>query len=194
MKKLALALCIVMVSVAGSALALQWEDNMGLYFDEAGSQYCGPLAPGYHVGAAHLVLTNLTTDNGVGGWEAKITEGGAVQLGAFALRGDAINVGTRADEYIVGLGSPLFGDAIVLADFDLYVTAEEPGFLYIDGVYFHSLDNRVPAYLDGADSDVIIEARQSTGGAADPVMLINFEPCGVATEEASWDAVKSLYR
>ncbi len=120
MKKLALALCFVMLTVAGSASALQWENNIGLYFDEAGANFCDVLPIGYHVGAAHLVLTNLTVDT-VGGWEAKVTSDN-VLIGAFTLRGDAINAATRPDEYIVGLGSPLSGDVIVLADYDLYVS------------------------------------------------------------------------
>jgi len=191
MKKLALALCIVMVSIAGSAFALQWENNLGMYFDEEGSNFCDALPMGYHVNVAHLVLTNLTADS-VAGWEVKITTSSNLTKGQFVLRGDAINAASRVDEYIVGLGTPLTGDAIVLADFDLYLMDDTtPAFVYLDGVYFHSLDNRVPAYADG-NSD-IIEIHQSTGGANDPVMIINGE-CVVANEEASWDSVKSLYR
>jgi len=195
MKKLALALCLMIIATAGSAFALSWENNMGLYFDEGAENHCDVLPIGYHVGAAHLVLTNLTVDS-IGAWEAKITSEN-VLIGSHTLRGDGINFATRQDEYIVGVGAPLVGDAIVLADFDLYVTDDTaPAFLFIGGVYFHSLDERVPAFTDGADSENIVEARQSLGGPADPVMYINFDCTQqpVATEEASWDSVKSLYR
>jgi hypothetical protein len=193
MKKLALALCLMIIAAAGSANALQWQNNLGLYFDEGAENFCDALPVGYHVGAAHLILTNITVDS-ISAWEAKITSEN-VLIGAFTLRGDGINFASRTDEYIVGTGAPMSGDSIILADFDLYVTDDmAPAYLFIGGVYFHSLEERVPAFTDGADADNIIEARQSLGGPLDPVMLINAECNVVAVEDASWDSVKSLYR
>ncbi len=64
---------------------------------------------------------------------------------------------------------------------------------FIDGVFFHSLPTKVPAYLDGADTDSIKELRQSTGGRTFPVATINGD-CAVAVEAESWGGVKALFR
>lgn len=191
MKKLVLALTIVMITVAGSALALQWEDNIGLYYYADGSS-CTEMAPGYYPNAVFLAVTNSTLDS-IGGFEAKIF-GDNISLVNIAYNGNALNFGTRPDEYIVGYETPLTGSTVLLAGFDLYVQNADAGYAFIDGVYFHSLDNKVPALLDGVDANLVVEAHQAMGDAGDPLLRLNAECDGVDNEETTWDSVKSLYR
>ncbi len=196
MKKLALALCIVMIAVAGSASALEWENNIGVYFDEAGENFCDALPIGYHENVAHLVVTNMTVDT-INGWEAEIV-GENVVIAEKTFYGDSFNAGTRPNEYIMGLSAPLTGNTVVLADLSLYVGDDTtPAFIFIGGVYYHTLENKVPAlleYVGPGEAGVAMEAHLSLGGPNDPVLIINGECNVVDTEDASWDSVKSLYR
>jgi hypothetical protein len=115
----------------------------------------------------------------------------------WRLEGDAINVGT-IPEFMVGLATPLMNPytypAIVIIVFDLVIVdTTEPINFYIDGIWRHSLPERVPAYLDGANYDIIKPLQQVTGGPEFAVATINGE-CAIAIENQSWGNVKSLYR
>jgi hypothetical protein len=197
MKKFALVLLATML-VASSAFAQldPDDDGIGVYFDPCACVNCLTLDAGSY--PAYLVITHPTSPVGVYGWEAKLTVEGPAYIVDMAFEGLAINVATRPDEYIVGLAEPIYNPysfpAIVCAIMDVLITdSAAPVNFYIDGVYFHSLPTRVPAYLDGADLESIKELRQSTGGPTFPVATINGE-CAVAVESESWDGVKALYR
>mgnify|MGYP006935374947 CR=1 FL=1 len=63
----------------------------------------------------------------------------------------------------------------------------------IEPVYFSSLEG-VPSFLVDANTGELVEMRQSTGGANDPVFVVNSATVPVATEATSFDSLKSLYR
>ena len=115
----------------------------------------------------------------------------------LAGKKQALNAEVPPD-FAVGLAEPLSNPymwpAVVVMTMQVWVqSTDAPIDFFIDGIYFHSLPDRVPAYLDGADLETLIELRQSTGGPDFPVATINGD-CAVAVENAAWGDVKSLYR
>lgn len=197
MKKIALVIFLASL-MAGNAVAQldPDDDGIGVYFDPCACVNCLTLEAGEHLG--YLVITHPTSPTGVGGWEAAVWAEGPAFIIEWELLGDAINVATRENEFIVGVAEPLYNPysfpAVVVAIMHLLIVdTAEPVNFYIDGIYFHSLPEKQPAYLDGADYDIIKKLQQSTGGAGFPVATINGE-CAVATESTTFDGLKALYR
>jgi hypothetical protein len=175
------------------------DDGIGVYFDPSGAgSNCVPMEPGLH--RSFLVITHPTSQQaGVGGWEAKIWLEGSALITRISYEGNSFNFANRADEYIVGIATPLYNPwmypAVVVAIFDFFVLEDTaPVYWYIDGVYFHSLPEKVPAYLDGDDYNIIIELQQPTGGPTIPVASINSDDCAVETEPVSWGGMKALFK
>lgn len=172
------------------------DDGIGVYFDPCACVNCVPMEPGPQQG--YVVITHPTAQQaGVGGWEAKIWLEGPGVITSTSLQGQAINF-FNPPEYWVGIAVPLYNPfmypAVVVATIDFMLLDDsQPLQWYIDGVYRHSLPERVPAYLDGDDYNIIIPLQQPTGGPTIPVATINGE-CAVPTTEASWGDVKSLFR
>ncbi len=196
MKKLLFAVTLTALLVSVSAFAqMTWQDNIGIYLDEAGANYCQDLAPGFY--PAYLVLTGLTSET-VGGWEAKITSSGAGEFTAVNPRGTYIDAGTKTDEYIIGLGIPMpaVGGTCVIADLTFGLSSADPFYGFVGPIYWDSLENGLPAYLDGADQSIIKRLVPRIGQVSDAQLLINDPVCGgvVANEDASFGAVKALFR
>ncbi|MBM4130726.1 hypothetical protein FJ250_06825 [bacterium] len=200
MRKLLLAL-FVLPALAGVAQAQldPDDDGIGVYFDPCACNNCIAMDVGAH--RAFLVITHPTSPQGVHGWEAKLTTTGPIFLtnvNVDPLGAGAINVGIAAGEYIVGVVTPMINPftypAVVIAIIDFYLAnTTTPARFFIDGVFFHSLPQKVPAYLDGANTNIIKELKQSTGGRTFPVATINGD-CAVATEDQTWGGVKALFR
>ena len=71
MKKMVLVFALAALALGGSAFAqTPYQNNIGIYFDEAGTNNCAFLPVGSH--PAYVVLTKLTAGD-VLGWEAKLT-------------------------------------------------------------------------------------------------------------------------
>lgn len=197
MRKLLLALFILpaLAGVANAQLDPD-DDGIGVYFDPCACNNCITMDAGAH--RAFLVITHPTSPMGVHGWEAKLTATGPIFLTNVDVLGNNVNVGILPGEYLVGIVDPLINPftypAVVIAIIDFYLTSTTtPAQFFIDGVFFHSLPEKVPAYLDGSDTNVIKELKQSTGGRTFPVATINGD-CAVATEGESWGGVKALFR
>lgn len=197
MRKLLLALFILpaLAGVANAQLDPD-DDGIGVYFDPCACNNCITMDAGVH--RAFLVITHPTSPMGVHGWEAKLTATGPIFLTNVDVLGNNVNVGILPGEYLVGIVDPLINPftypAVVIAIIDFYLTSTTtPAQFFIDGVFFHSLPEKVPAYLDGSDTNVIKELKQSTGGRTFPVATINGD-CAVATEGESWGGVKALFR
>lgn len=197
MKKIALVIFLATLLTGNAFAQLDPDDDgIGVYFDPCACVNCLTLDQGEHLG--YVVITHPTSPSGVGGWEAAIWAEGPAFITEWELLGNAINAATRENEFIVGLGEPLANPysfpAVVVAILHLLIVdTAEPVNFYIDGVYFHSLPEQVPAYLDGDDYNIIKALQQSTGGPMYPVATINGE-CAVATQPATIDGVKALYR
>ncbi len=200
MKKFVLVIALAAIALSGSAFAQDpgFQNNIGIYSDEAGTTNCGPLAIGAHWN--YLVLTNMTAGE-VLGWEAKIIPTNLFMT-SVQFRGTALNVGLREFEYLVGLDSPLpaIGGACVLADVEVLITNTNPAYIHVDEVYFSLLENGLPAYLNGASEGFTIHPANASAGdpyagsVADPIFIANGD-CGiVAVEDASFGSVKSLFR
>ncbi len=196
MKKLLFALTITALFISTTSFAqLNWQDNIGIYLDEAATTSCDVL-PAVNIYPAYLVLTHLTSES-VGGWEVKITSEGGGQFTSVAPRGDAINAATRQYEYIIGLGNPLFAvnGTLVIADMQFVISDDtQPFFGYLDAIYYDTLDNGLPAYLDGADPNIVKRLLPARGGLDNPQLAINNGECVVDNEDASFGAVKALFR
>jgi hypothetical protein len=173
------------------------DDGIGIYFDPCACNNCVTMDVGMHRG--FLVITHPTSPAGVRGWEAKVWADGPIDITGVVMQGSFINVGTPP-EYMVGTAEPLINPftypAVVVATVNFFLSsAATPSRFFIDGVFFHSLPEKVPAYLDGADYSIIKKLQQSTGGPTIPVALIN-GTCDdvVAAEVETWGDVKALFR
>jgi hypothetical protein len=170
-------------------------DGIGIYFDPCACEYCVTRDVGETFG--YLLITHPSSSTGVGGWECEISWDGPVVPLQYMLQGQAINVETPP-AFAVGLAEPLSNPymwpAVVVCTIRMMVMdTSEPINFYIDGIFFHSLPEKVPAYLDGGDYSTILELRQSTGGPDIPVATINGD-CAVDGEETSWSEIKSMFR
>ena len=192
---------IITLAVAGSAFAqLDTDaDGIGVYFDPCACVNCLDLPMGEHLG--YVVITHPTSDSGVGGWEAKISNTGPGVVTEMEILGNYINVATIPDEYIVGLAEPAINPyiypAVVVAIVHLMIFDDSaPVEFFIDGVFFNSIPySEQPAYVDGGDYSTIYPLQQIQGSADLPVAIINGD-CGsvVATTSESFDSLKALYR
>lgn len=189
MKKLALVLTLTILALAGSAMAQEWADNVGVYFDPAGVQNCSSAAP-LTPFPAYVVLSHVASAD-VNAWELKLLFNNVLQLN-LAPRGSAVDVAMVDGEHIVGLANPLpvVGGSVCVADLTLMVTNSSEAGISIDGVFFHTLNRRVPAY-QGSETPVLELRPISAPG--NPVMIIN-DGCAVDTETSSFGALKSLFR
>ncbi len=191
MKKLALVLALTLTALAGSAFAIDWSaDNVGIYLDEAASTNCGPAAPFTPV-PAFLVLTNLSTPD-INAWEIALTYSNVISL-SFQPRGySPIDVGINPGEHLVGLAEALVpvNGTVVIADMTLMVQNTNPASISCNGVFFHSLDAKVPAFQG---TDEVIRELRPISPTGSPILTINGD-CVVATETSSFGNVKSLFR
>jgi len=194
MKKWVVFLAMSSLLVGANAMAQidTGENGIGMYFDEGATINCDN--PGA-VGALdlYLCLTNITSPDGISGWECRIEITQGVYILETVLMGYLpINFGSAPD-YIVGLGEPLpWAPSMVVGVFTFGVFMPDPIEIFIKPVVNPSIPG-VPAYADGANSDILIPLVQSTGGPDIPVGVINGD-CPVANEDATWGSVKSLYR
>jgi hypothetical protein len=171
------------------------DDGIGVYFDPCACVNCISMDFGNRT--AYIVITHPTSPQGVGGWECAMWPEGPVSLTGVDIQGQAINIGT-APEYVVGTVDPQINPftypAIVVAVIHFFVeSTADPITWWIDGIRRHSLDEKVPAYLDGGDITIIKKLQQSTGGPQFPVATINGD-CAVGLEIESWGGVKALFR
>jgi hypothetical protein len=193
MKKLALVLALTLVAFAGSSFAqVGWDDNnVGLYTDQAGTTNCVTVdsdIPFY----TYLVFTNLISPD-VASWEIQLTYDNVMLLAVQPYPvGQYILIEPRPGELMVGLATPQLavGGNFVAARIRLMVENTAPASVTPDGVFFHLLDAKVPAYINGAGAEF---ALQSITAVHTPFMLIN-DGCVVGTETTSFGDVKSLFR
>ena len=208
MKKLVLAITIAVMAFSGIAVADTYMDNVGVYFDTAGTVACMDNIETSGIGVHHvyLVFTKLT-NNAVMGFELNLAFDGPLVASNFVFPAGsgAINLQT-APTFLVGFGTPItvVDRTAVIMEFDILAFSVNPvnwdangqAHVYVKEIFFHSLPEEVPAYLNG--SGEIIALHQSTGIETDPVMVFSLaeNSCEgiVATDETSWDGLKSLYR
>ncbi len=195
MKKMVFVIALAAIALTSVSAFAQidpaYQNNFGIFLDEAGTNAwaCLPVNTPTN---AYVVLSKLTA-NEVLGWEAKISFTNMLVLG-FADRGQAIDIGTRPDEHVVGFAAPLpaVGGSVVVADVEIMVINTDVAYAFVDEIYFSLQENGLPAYIDG--DSVGYSLYPLFGDVDDPIFIIN-EHCGpIAVEDASFGSVKSLFR
>lgn len=197
MKKL-VVLALASLFVANVAFAVVDPDtnSMGFYFDANADVYEYATAP-YVVVPTHVVLT-MPDFAAVYGYEFGYSIVGNHMVSATTLMGPGpIDVGGGPGNHIVGLAGPLAtGEATVLTTLSIFVLDANPIHFTLTGATPNSVvGSNTPAVL--LEGDVILATGVSSWDEASsaPTVCAMINDTGVvATEEASWDQVKSLYR
>ena len=215
MKKLVLALALVTMAFSGAALA---QTEVGVYFDDSATRtYLGITEISQH--HAYIVMTGLGETALVGGFELALLVDQPLMTFNFTFPAGsgAINLQTEPT-FLTGFAEalPAVGGAFTVLEFDVLATTanaanwnfyeHNPSDDYDDAyealitpkaIFFNSIEDEfgdpVMAYLDGAGE--ILPMTPGVGeyrGYAATVVELIVGP--VATDEASWDEVKSLYR
>ncbi len=198
MRKLVIVCLLATFVLGGSAFAQDPENpfanNIGIYLNDAGTGNCGAIE-GNVPFTVYVMLTKLSYPE-VWAWEAKFTFENIRQIGETVFGGH-VNAGSREGEYIIGLASPLFAvnGNVIVAEFDLMVVdffndVNEPSYVYVDGIYFNTLPNGQPAYLEAPGSSGVSLYQAIEG----PQLSMNADCQPVAVESSSWGNLKSLYR
>ena len=198
MKKLALVLILVLCASVAQA---QWKlDNVGLYLDPADmDSYC-TLSAGEGIFHVYIVGTNMTSPT-IKGIEFKLSHDNALMANLTFPPG--ADFGNREDEHTIAyyVPEPVLGDgSFIFAQYDILISdASAPTFGYLRNLYFHSLPEPVPAYLDGEDLNLIKPLRNSTGDVVRPsidypVLILNGDCDVVPNEDATWGDVKALFQ
>jgi|GEM_PF-941938 len=213
MKKMVLVLTLAVFALTGSAFAQDpnYSNNIGLYLSPGGhadptavdgTGSCGTVGEDTPF-TVFLVLSKLTNPE-VYGWEVKIPFETLLKLGDVVY-GQNINAGTRPDEYLVGLASPLLAadGAVAVAELQFMVNSfyndiSQPSFVFLEGVYFSLLPNGAPAYLE-APGSTGVELHPAFGDPFNPnddvpQLIMNGDCLVVGVEDASFGSVKSLFR
>ena len=207
MKKLVtlVALATLFALPALASVPDEGPDSFGIYFETAEGDFVNEVngvEPNSFV-LTYVIIAGITRPS-VAGWEVgfDFTPGtGAVITTTF--QGDAVNF-AQVPQFIVGLGTPLPTPA------EGYLVLAEMNVLFFAGVmewYGGPTDPAsiplVPAYVNGEDLLYLVPCFFSTdadgqytgddGWMPIPLAVMNGE-APVATENASWSNLKSMYR
>ncbi|MBU8870787.1 MAG: hypothetical protein KOO60_07985 [Gemmatimonadales bacterium] len=201
MKKLlfalsALAALTLLAPVSGFA-DFEGEGAMGIYFDADAEVYETTGAP-YTEVAAYVMMKNTNVE-GIWGYEFGFVVEGNYIAPSIALNGTGpIDVGGELGNHIVGLAAP-----ITVTPATLLATI---GVLPMDALPIHyTLTGATPNSWVGSNTpnivappgDVLVKCAVSAWDVAlvEPAICAMLNDTGVvASDEASWDSVKSLYR
>jgi hypothetical protein len=170
-------------------------DGLGIYFDLEATEYCAP-APLFVTFNIYLILTNASAEAGVYGWECRIEY--EENYPVLVINWQPTNWwGGVWDppNFAIGLATPIpWSPAINLMTITLMLLSIDCTYFYIVPYPYPSIPGEI-VYADGADPNHLITMHQSTGGPDNPVLGINCDcPPPIATDRASWGAVKELYR
>ena len=189
---------VVTVFMASCAFAVidPGENSVGLYFDENANIYCqGDIGP-FETVHMYLILANPTFDS-LYGWECGVEMvGNAVFLGFQFHPG---YMGWPPDSFnnmIVGYGSPYpTTEATPLVRLSFLYTDSlfEPVTFFVHGTTPSSIDPEFPTLLTWVDNEPLL-IRANLSVEEGPAAQINGDCMVVATENLSFDSVKSLYR
>lgn len=139
------------------------QDDIGIFFDPefTQSQITIDSAPVTITG--YLVLKNASSGYPVHGWECCVRTEGEAIVTNWQLEGQTINVDDPPC-FIVGIGGDGLphSDNILLATFEVLVTALTPVIFSVEPTYYSSLPDEM-AYLSGPDADEIMPMYPFTG-------------------------------
>lgn len=197
MKKLLLTMVLSLCLAGTAAAQIGWSaDQIGIYFDEAGSQFCGVAGPST-MPQAYLVIKNA--QYGVAGWECQVAvvpPADGLVLSYNTLGTGPINIYTPPD-FMVGLGVPFpRAGAVVVAAINLFVGGPDPWLFYVRALppQLRPSIPGYPAYAAAEDPDILSPLFVSSGDQALPVAQLNGDCAIVATQDDTWGGVKGMYR
>ncbi len=192
MKRMLFLFMAMLIATSAFAIVDPDDDMMGFYFDLEGYYPCIDGVAAYSTHNLFLILTRPTADE-IFGFEAGYTiEGEGMVLSVEFSVDNFINVGTN-DNMIVGFGEPLPTTPVtLLASLSvMYMdTTMGPLDFFLHGSEPSSMDPLYPVVL--LDGGVL----QSMGlsAAEGPTAQFNGGCIVVATDNVSFDSIKSLYR
>ncbi len=193
MKKLIVLLMAMLIATSAFAIVDPDDNMMGFYFDTEADFPCVSGVNAYDTIPMYLVMTNMVADE-LYGFEVGYTiEGSAMVLSTTFDNPSVIDVG-EAGNHIVGFGSPTVTAPVTflatLSVMYMDTALEAVGFT-MHGTIPSSIDPAYPVILlaDGELLSVGLSAESGYGAE------INGAPCSVvATDDVSFDGIKSLYR
>jgi hypothetical protein len=194
MKKLVVLLMAMLIATSAFAIVDPDDNMMGIYFDLEADNPCIDGAAPYSTHEIYLVLTNMVAD-AVYGFEAGYTiEGAGMVLSTAFANPTPIDVGS-AGNHIVGFGSPTMAGAngvTLLATLTVMYMDTAMGPLNFDlhGTIPSSIDPMYPVIL--LEGGVLLSVGLSA--AEGPAAQFNGGCEVVATDNVSFDGIKSLYR
>ncbi len=195
MKKV-IVLLMLSLFVASSAMAVvdPAVNAMGVYFDANADVYETTAAVGFC--ETHIMLTN-SEFGAIYGYEFGYVIDGAHMVSGTALIGAGpIDVGGGPGNHIVGLAAPLAtGEATILTTLTIFVMDANPIAITLKGALPNSMEGSVLPNIVAPPGDVLVGCPSSAWLDGNPSVCAMINGTGVvATDDASWDGVKSLYR
>jgi hypothetical protein len=193
MKKL-LVLAVALLATSALAQIDPDVDMMGIYFDTGATVICGELAL-YTPTNIYVCITNASSAAGISGWEASVEITPPLGIPpTYTLPAGALNVSTAPD-FVVGLSTPMpWQPSIPVLTITVTALNADPVYFALDGAWVSSFGG-FPGYAAGDDPGDLRSCGFSAGGPG-VCAIANMGPdCGViATEDATWGSVKTLYR
>ena len=193
MKKLVVLLMAMLIATSAFAIVDPDADMMGFYFDTEADVYQLNDVAAFSTFDMYLVMTNMTAD-ALYGFEVGYTiEGSAMVLSTTFDNPSVIDVG-EAGNHIVGFGSPTMTAPVTfLATLNVMNmdAALGPIGFTMHGTIPSSINPAYPVILL-ADGELLSVGLSAESGYAAAINA----PDGsvVATDNVSFDSVKSLYR
>ncbi len=163
------AACLSKSAVATSDAVVL--DDMGLYFDQAGTQRVTSLEPGRTV-SAYVVLKGPATAEGILGWEGSLETSDNVRVLEWLLPDASLDVGSGGD-HVVGTGGVVRGEngqSLVLASVRLQVTNAAPAQLYLRPAQLLSAGVESPSIAIAGDATTTTRLRGVRVDGADVQM------------------------
>ncbi|MBU8870786.1 MAG: hypothetical protein KOO60_07980 [Gemmatimonadales bacterium] len=198
MKKLVvLILASLMVASVASAVVDPDVNSMGIYFDVNADVFEMPAGPYVEI-PAYVILANPDV-SGVWGYEFGFTAVGNYIAPSIELNGTGpIDVGGGLGNHIVGLAAPIATtQATILATIKLLPMDVAPIYYTLTGADPNSMFESNTPNIVAPPGDVLVGCGVSAWDVEleEPGICAMVNDTGViATDEASWDSVKSLYR
>lgn len=190
---------VVLVGVTVTAASAQIDpgiDGIGIYAD------LDAMVNSVEAGEGMLELYLLATgmeSQGIKAWEMRLNYDGPINQIGHLIPYDSINVGQWPDYIVgvVGVGTYLPAAPVVhLMTLTFMVNGPEPANIYIEHSSMPvggSLGNYLPVYVNGLNDGDLRNLYPSSGSIDQPVFRVNGD-APVATDPASWDQVKALFR
>ncbi len=192
MKKLVVLFMAMMIATSAFAIVDPDDNMMGFYFDTEADNPCATV-PAFTTVPMYLVMTNMTSD-ALYGFEVGYTiEGNAMVLSTEFDNPSIIDVG-QPGNHIVGFGSPTMTAPVTflatLSVMNMDAALGTIGFT-MHGTNPSSMDPAYPVILLAGGELLSVGLSAENGYGAE----INGAECGVvATDDVSFDGIKSLYR